>query len=73
MADTKKALPPVVTTMRLPAEVLAYATESAESRGMSRTQYIIQLILADAKKSGRRFTRQELKPKAAEAAAAIFG
>lgn len=73
MADNKKVLPPVITTMRLPAEVLAYATEAAEGRGMSRTQYVIQLILADAKKAGRRFTRQELKPKAEDAAAALYG
>lgn len=48
--------PPIVTTMRIPQDILKAADERAEELDLSRTHYVVNLIERDTK---RRRTRKD--------------
>lgn len=50
--------PPIVTTMRIPQDVLKAADERAEELDLSRTHYVVTLIERDTKR-GRRARKDE--------------
>lgn len=64
MPVKKLPAPSLVTTMRLPQDVLDHATQAAEAQGLSRSQYLISLIRQDAKRNGRRNAQTTSKPEA---------
>lgn len=64
--------PPIVTTMRIPQDVLKAADERAEELDLSRTHYVVTLIERDTKR-GKRARKDEDPAPEADEDSNIFG
>lgn len=57
MTAAKVKPSPAVTTMRLPPDLMTFAGDEAAKQGISRTQYIIDLLAREATKAGYKLDR----------------
>lgn len=60
MAKTKNIMRYPHTTIRLPPALAEWAQDHAKANGTNRSNYIRQLLLADARRQGRKFTKDDL-------------